>query len=420
MPVSCIFGFMKQRNYSVHVHWDKRYPKKGTELCPIQLSISINGRQFKVGLRLYASKEDFEKAMSGKSGNKEVKELRSEIGKYVAKAEAVLEKLPKPTRESFQRLFKSETDLSNKGNTDVTFLFQEYIHNLKAEDRIKTAQNMEHALRSFKRYKSPLYFEDINEIFLKGYRAWMEKNSNSATTAQIYMRNLRTIFNKAIKEGYISQRYYPFNDYTIGTSVKSKSVLYPEQVIALFKYKPNTLRTRRAKDYWLFCYLCNGINFKDMAYMKYGNIKGDNIVFVREKTKLTNTVADKEIKAYLHPEMERIIREWGNQDKAPGNYIFPILNGYETTIAKEKRRKAIQKLVNTKLKLIGEDLGFTVPLILNLARHSFSTNLKLNGTPTSFITDALGHADGKTTEHYLKTIPDQKIKELSKSLLNLR
>lgn len=409
---------MKQRSYSVHVHWDKRYPKKGTNLCPIQLSISLNSLQFKVGLRLYSTKDDFDKAMSGKSGNKEVKELRSEIGKYVSKAQDVLEKLPNPNRESFQRLFKSEADLSKSDKTDVTFLFEEYITMLKSEDRIKTAQNLEHALKSFKRYKSPLYFEDIDEQFLKSYRNWMSKNGNSATTAQIYMRNLRTIFNKAIKDGYISQRLYPFNDYTIGTSVKSKSVLYPQQVQQLFEYNARTLRARRSKDYWLFCYLCNGINFKDMVYMKYKNIKDNTVSFVREKTKRTNTVADKEIRAYLHPEMIRIIDTWGSKDKSPDNYIFPIVKGYTTVIEQEKRRRRIQVLVNDKLKLIGEELGFSAPLILNLARHSFSTNLKLSGTPTSFITDALGHADGKTTEHYLKTIPDLHIQKLSETLLN--
>jgi integrase len=67
---------------------------------------------------------------------------------------------------------------------------------------------------------------------------------------------------------------------------------------------------------------------------------------------------------------------------------------------------------------VGKELGFTAPLILNLARHSFSTNLKLNKVPTSFITEALGHADGKTTEFYLKSIPDNTMKELSESLLN--
>jgi integrase/recombinase XerD len=133
--------------------------------------------------------------------------------------------LPNPTREGFQRLFKSETDLHRSDKTDVTFLFKEYMDSLKKEERFKSAQNMNHALRSLKKYRMQLYFEDINEQFLKGYRAWMENEGNSATTTQIYLRNLRTIFNKAIKDGYIAQRFYPFNDYVIGTSAKSKNVL---------------------------------------------------------------------------------------------------------------------------------------------------------------------------------------------------
>ncbi|RZL20480.1 MAG: hypothetical protein EOO89_00015 [Pedobacter sp.] len=123
------------------------------------------------------------------------------------------------------------------------------------------------------------------------------------------------------------------------------------------------------------------------------------------------------MRAYLHPELRRIIETWGNKAVGGDTYIFPILNDYTTAVDKEKRRKKIQRQVNDKLKLIGEELGFIKPLILNLARHSFSTNLKLSGTPTSFITDALGHADTKTTEHYMKTIPDQKMRELSHSLL---
>ncbi|MBS1780418.1 MAG: phage integrase SAM-like domain-containing protein [Bacteroidetes bacterium] len=127
---------------------------------------------------------------------------------------------------------------------------------------------------------------------MKGYKTWMNQNANSATTAHIYMHNLRTIFNKAIKDGFISKRFYPFNDYSIGTYVKSKNVIYPEKV-QLFSNQPTTLRSRRAKDFWMFCYLCNGINFKDLVYMKHNNIQGDTIAFVGKKNKLTNTVTDK-------------------------------------------------------------------------------------------------------------------------------
>lgn len=69
------------------------------------------------------------------------------------------------------------------------------------------------------------------------------------------------------------------------------------------------------------------------------------------------------------------------------------------------------------LNQIGTKLGFNVRLNLNLARHSFATMLKISGTPTSFITDALGHSNSKTTEHYLKSIPDEKYKNISDKLL---
>lgn len=408
---------MKRKNYSVNVHHDSRYPKKGTTLCPVQLAVNINGLQFKVGLRLYATKEDFNKATGSKGGGLEVKELRKMINDYIAKGEQILDRLPNPTREAFQRLFRSETDLFAGNKTEITFLFNEYKEQLEAEERIKTAQNLGWALTSFKKYKPHIYFEDINEAWLKGYRNWMEKEGNSATTTQIYLRNLRTIFNKAIKEGYISEKHYPFRNYTIGTSAKSKSVLYAPQLKALWEYEPKTMRERRSKDFFFMCYLCNGCNFKDMVYLKYKDIKGDTLSFVREKTKRTNTVADKQITVYMHDDIRRIIAAWGNKSNGSEDYIFPILSGYKTAIEKEKKRKTIQRLTNRILNAIGEKLGFEEGLTLNLARHSFATHLKVSGTPTAFITDALGHSSAKTTEHYLKSIPTEKYKEISESLL---
>jgi integrase/recombinase XerD len=248
----------------------------------------------------------------------------------------------------------------------------------------------------------------------------MIANGNSPATAQIYLRGLRAIFNKAITDGYIPQRFYPFRKYTIGTSVKSKNVLYPEEVKALYEFQSPLMRERRAKDYWLFCYLANGINPKDMMYMRYKNIHGEYISIVREKTKRTNTIANKEIKIYLHPEMQRIINEWGNNPQDPEQYVFPILydTRFNTSAKKEVRRKTMKKKINHVLHDIGEKLGFTKLLNLNLARHSFGTNLKLQGTPIEFIRDLFGHSTSATTAHYLKTLPDNKTKEISQTLLN--
>ena len=409
---------MKAKNYSINVHWDRRYPKAGTDLCPVQLAVNLLGLQFKLSLKLYANRADYEKALNSKGGSDEVKELRKQINDYTSKAEQILNRLPNPTRETFQRLFKSETDLFTSQKTDITFLFEEYIRQVQSEDRIKTAQNLTWSLKSFKKYKSRICFEDINESWLNGYKAFMLKQGNSTTTIQIYLRNLRTIFNLAIKQGYISEKHYPFKNYTIGTSAKSKSVLYAPDLKKLWEYEGTTLREKRSLAYFWMSYLTNGCNFKDLAYMKFKDLKGDTLTFIREKTKNTNTIADKQITVYVHDEIRNIINTWGNKPASQEDYIFPILNGRKTAVEKEGRRKKIQRQINDNLKAIGKKLGIEQKVILAVCRHSFATHLKISGTPTSFISDAMGHSSSRTTENYLKSIPLDKARELSHQLLN--
>jgi len=117
---------------------------------------------------------------------------------------------------------------------------------------------------------------------------------------------LKAIFNRAIKEELISNKNYPFKNFKSGRSTKSKEVLYPEDIKKLWEYKTVGVREARAKDYFFFSYLCNGMNFKDIVYLKYSNIKGDMLSFIRSKTRLTSRMS-KEIKVYLHPEAKAII-----------------------------------------------------------------------------------------------------------------
>lgn len=409
---------MKKNHFNVSPFWDKRYTKKGTNQSPISLTITIGYLQFRVGLKLYASKADFERITQGRAGNEQIKALRRDMNEYVAKAENILLRLSNPTRESFQRLFKSETDLFTSNKTDVEYFFNEKVRVLKEEEKFTSASLYQLAYNSLKKYKTNLCFENIDEAFLRGYKLWMEKQGNSIATAQLYLRNLKHIFNKAIKDGFIAERFYPFRNFNIGTTEKSKDVLYPEQIKALWEYSPVGIREKRAKGYFFFCYLCNGVNFKDVAYLKQKSIKPLTLSFVREKTKNSNNVSNKQIHVYLHSELLKIINELGNKTDNPDDYLFPVLNGCKTTIDKHAKQKEMRRVINKSLYKIGLKLEFDLRLCLNLARHSFATRLKLDGTPLSFISDALGHSNTKTTEHYLKSITDENLKNISDSLLN--
>jgi len=409
---------LKKTHFTVSPFWDKRYTKKGTQLSPISLAITIGYLQFRVGLKMYASNVDFDKITQGRAGNEQIKTLRRDLNEYISKAEGILMRLTNPTRESFQRLFKSETDLFTSNKTDIEYFFKEKIIALNKEERFSSASLYKLALISFKKYRNKLYFENIDETFLKGYKIWMQKEGRSVATAQLYLRNLKAIFRQAIKDGFISERFYPFRNFSIGTTAKSKNVLYPQQIRMLWQYEPINNEEKRAKNYFFFCYLANGMNFKDAVYLKPQVVKSESLYFIREKTKNTNAVANKKINIYLHIELIEIMQQLKNCADENHEYLFPILNGCKTLIEKHNTQNEERRIINKKLNQIGLKLGFDFKLTLNLARHSFATRLKLDGTPLSFISDALGHSTTKTTEHYMKSIPDENIKRISDSLLN--
>lgn len=408
---------MQKKNYSVNVQWDSRYPKKGTNLCPVQLGFYLNGKQFKVGLQLYATKQDYEKAVSGKGGSDEVKALRMAINKYMIKAEAILDRVPNVSKESLIKLFKSEADLFVTDKTDLYGLMQARIDDLLKTGRIKTAHTGLSAIKSWKKYKKEMFLEDMTAETLQGYKDFMINSGNSITTAQMYLRDVRTVFNQAIKNGIVSEKLYPFKHFTIGTSGRSNSVLYPEQLKALWEYKPDGLVEERAKDMFFLCYFMNGANFKDVAYLKFKNIKGEMLGFVREKTKRTTRVAAKEIMVYINSEMQKIFDKWARKTGKPDDYYLTVLDGCHTPIEKEIRRLNFMRNHNRALNAIGEKLGFKVRLCLNLARHSMATRLKIGGVQTSVIADLMGHTDIKTTMAYLKSLPNEMIKDISESLL---
>jgi len=400
---------------SAYPFLDARTPMANSDLLPVKLSVNLKGAQFRIGLKLYSSPTLFEKAMSSKGTiPKEAKALKDKIDEYHNKAKEILKQFPKANQKMFTNLFKSETALKISGKTDLGVLFQSKIDELTDEDRAGSKSFYEQALITFKKFKSTFYLEDITVEWLKAFRAWYINQGNSKATAQIHFRCLRHIYNRAIKDGYISQGLYPFKEFTIGSSSKSKDVLYPEQVKLLLDYKPQTNGQARSKDYFLFLYLCNGMNIKDALSLKGSDIKGDMITFVRGKTSET-TSETKEINVYLHPEIKRIIKAWG--ELKTKDYIFPCFRGTKSDIERKKAKDILARNLNRDLRPIGVAIGLPVNLTLNLARHSFATRLKIDGTPTSFISDSLGHSSSAVTAHYMKTLPDAQYKKISESLL---
>jgi len=123
------------------------------------------------------------------------------------------------------------------------------------------------------------------------------------------------------------------------------------------------------------------------------------------------------IRDHLNSETVEIIEQLGNPDKAPNNYIFPILNDELT--AKERKKLVAQHIQTTNkyMKRIATKLGINPKISTYYARHSYSTIIRDSGASTEFIAEQLGHQSTKVTQSYLDSFPKESKKKFQQSII---
>lgn len=324
-----------------------------------------------------------------------------------------------------------------RGDKNSVFAaFVDKIETLRKNGRVGTSVSYKDALGSFWRYVNKvsddvqfskiykesdwlnkytnLTFDQITQSWLEYYVKWLRDNGKTDTTAGIYLRNLRAILN----ERNIPESKYPFgkDKFVIPEGGGRKIALNKDIISIIDAMQFADSNAAMYRDLWLFSYLCNGANLKDIFRLKYGNIDGNIIHFVRAKTEFT-VKKKTSIEAAIHPRMQEIIDRWGNPDKKRTSYIFPFLFDGVTP---EEERAIIQdytKRINRRMDLISKALGLNIKITLYSARHSFAVNSERSGQRTSLISKSLGHKNLKTTIDYLGSFDNEEIIENSNKLL---
>lgn len=303
----------------------------------------------------------------------------------------------------------------------LTWAYQQYVRKLVREGRIGSAVAYHCSYVSLKSFKGNVSLVDITPAFLLGYEKFAVVGGLSKTTIGIYLRPLRAVFNEVIDKRMLSKETaYPFGrrKYQIPTSKKVKKALDLEDVKRIYFYqcsKENSSE-QMARDFWLFSYFGNGMNPKDIALLKWGNLSDNYFTFERAKTERSLRNDPVIITVYVNEDMKAIIDRWSNKDRSRDNYIFPILKRGLSDLRVYDRIQNFVGLINYWMKEILQKLGIEKKATTYVARHTFSTVLKRSGASTEFIQEALGHTDIKTTESYLDSFDRETKKELASRL----
>ncbi len=233
------------------------------------------------------------------------------------------------------------------------------------------------------------------------------------------MRTLRSVFNKAISEGYCDKQHYPFHEYKISKldTKTIKRALTKEQ-LAKFNAVKVVKGTHEwdSKNYFMFSFYTRGMNFTDIAKLKWSDIKGNRLKYTRSKTKQNFDME-------LLPPAVKILNYYkaftGGDDV---NYVFPILSKERHITASQidNRIEKMTKATNKDLKELANESKIDFNLTTYVARHSFATILKRKGQSTSVISELMGHDSEKTTQIYLDSFGNDELDKANRSLLNLK
>lgn len=322
--------------------------------------------------------------------------------------------LDKFSFESFEREYLNKIKL----NTTIKSYFDHKAYELDEVDKIQTANLYKSTLVSLLEFDKKMTFQKINPQYLKKYEKWMIKEGNSYTTIGIYLRNFKHILNRAIKDNVINE--YPFGSdkdkYSIPKSKNVKKALSLSDIEKLYNSNPQKQNEYLALQYWFFSYLCNGMNMIDIANLKYKNIKGNNLKFVRHKTKDTSHKKPI-INVHLLQESIDIIDSIGNKDKGAENYIFPIFKPELTEVEKYNKLRQHIKITNKYIRVIAKRIKINEDITTYWARHSYSTISKRSGASIEFIGEQLGHQSTQVTKDYLDSFEDEHREKYSKELI---
>lgn len=417
MCKSCAnFSYLRLVNTNIVISLDTRRTKKdGT--FPVVMRLGHNKRTTSIptGISVLEKDWDAKNRQVKKSyvGVSSVSRLNNIIQKKKAKAMDVIFKLNEAGQLNTMSITALRDRVEQNGASLSFFKFTaQEIEELIKAGRIGTARSFKGVSDVLSKYLKgrDLLFQEINFSFLTKFEAFHLSKGNSYNGLSVYIRAVRSLFNKAIKAGLVEKDLYPFDDYKIKSVPTQKRALDWEYIKKIIEkeIEPGEL-CFHARNYFLASYMMYGMNFTDMAYLKKEDIKNGRIKYRRRKTSKLYDIK-------LTDNLEKILLYYINQE--PENeYVFPIINR-ATPMLQSKDIQWARKRYNKKLKELATLCEIPENLTSYVSRHSFATQAMLKEVPLNAISAMLGHSSLKTTEIYLKSLPTNVLDNYNDLVIN--
>lgn len=290
----------------------------------------------------------------------------------------------------------------------VLDFMQNQIRLMRNANRLGTALNYEKTMKNFVKFLGGvnLPFSAMTEQVIADYNAFLVQRGMVRNSISFYMRIMRAVYNKAVRQKLVEQSH-PFTEVYTGIDRTRKRAVSESVISQLYKLNlAEGTPLALARDIFIFSYCTRGMAFVDIAYLKRENIQNGVICYARRKTGQLLSVR-------IEPSIQRIIDRYSS---ALSPYIFPILTSTETKPAYEEYQVAINNH-NRQLRRLSKMLPAGCKLTSYTSRHSWATAARNHNVPISVISAGMGHTSEQTTQIYLTMLENSVIDDANQGLI---
>lgn len=378
---------MEKIRYRLVYNRKKHLNKQGTAL--VQVEASLNQRKIYFKTNLYIKPEHWDKRTSQVIGHPQANDLNSMLFEFVLYLQGIELALWKRGVPATLSLLKDAMKKNRPINITFPIFAKEYVQH--SDRRESTKENLFTTITVLQEFRPGLDFKDITYAFLKDFEVYLREKGNGINTVAKHLRQLRTLVNEAINQGYIHADAYPFRKFKIKQEKGRHEFLTPDELKKLENLEVHDLKLRHVLDAFLFCCYV-GLRFSDFCQLTPSN-------FIRVNGK-----------RWLHFKSIKT----GIELRLPLHLLFEgkalaILDRYCIT---EFASLGSNSEVNKALSVITSMARIKKHVTYHTARHTCATLLIHQGVPITTVQKLLGHTSVKTTEIYSEILSSTILRDL--------
>ena len=355
----------------------------------VQAEALLNQRKVYFKTNIYLKPEHWDKQTSQVCNHPQANDLNTMLFEFVLHLQAIELSFWKRGIPVTLSLLKDAIRKDQPVN--VTFPVFARIYVQESDRKRSTKENLMTTVTVLQEFRPGLDFKDITYTYLKDFDLHLKEKGNIVNTIAKHLRQLRTLVNEAINQGYIPSDAYPFRKFKIKQEKGRKEFLTPDELKRLENLDVDK-KLRHVLDAFLFC--C----YTGLRYSDFCQLTPENIIRVNGKRRLyfKSGKTDVEIRLPLHLLFE--------------GKALAVLERYD--IVTDFAKIGPNSEANKYLVQLAALARIRKHITYHTARHTCATLLVHQGVPITTVQKLLGHTSVRTTEVYSEVLSNTIIRDL--------